>query len=114
MAISGAIASANAATPQNLATNGLYGIATYIGLAATIATNAKKARDIVMGNGTGGNLATSSNVPQQTAPLEPRTFRASAIPDEGFNRDYKVYVLEGDITKTQKRVRDIESVSVVE
>lgn len=113
MAISNAIANASNPSPLNAATNGLYGIGVYIGLAASILQNAKQARDIVMGNGTGGNLTPSSNVPQ-SAPLEPRTFRASAIPDEGFNRDYKVYVLEGEITKTQKRVRDIESVSVVE
>jgi len=114
MAISNAITNASNPTPANLATNGLYGIGVYIGLAASILQNAKQARDIAMGKGTGGNLAPSSNVPRQSAPLEPRTFRASAIPEEGFNRDYKVYVLEGEITRTQKRVRDIESVSVVE
>ena len=114
MAISNAIANASNPTPANAATNGLYGIGVYIGLAASILQNAKQARDIVMGGKNGGNLTPSSNVPQQTTPLQPRTFRASAIPDEGFNRDYKVYVLEGEITRTQKRVRDIESVSVVE
>ena len=114
MALSGALATTNAPTPDNLLTGGLAGIAKYIALAATITTNAKRAKDII----TGGNLNAgggASPMPSiNTSQLQPRSFQASAIPEEGFNRDYKVYVLEGEITKTQKRVKDIESVSVVE
>jgi hypothetical protein len=47
MAISGALKVTQSASPDNIATGGLAGAAKYIGLAAMILNNAKKARDIL-------------------------------------------------------------------
>jgi hypothetical protein len=60
-------------------------------------------------NGGGGG---NQNIPNAPAPLTPLT--GGALPQEGqFGGMGKVYVLEGDITKTQTRVRRLRNTSVV-
>ena len=60
-------------------------------------------------NGGGGG---NQNVPNAPAPLTPLT--GGTLPDEQqFGGMGRVYVLEGDITKTQTRVRRLRNTSVV-
>ena len=112
-ALSGALANANSPTPDNVASGGLAGIAKYIALATTIATNAKRAIDIVKSENvsgaasgsaptTGGGFTGSLNAP---AVRLPRT--------EEFTGDRRVYVTEYDISNTQERVKVTEDVSIV-
>ena len=57
----------------------------------------------------GGNRAGGGGVQQMAAP------RASALPtNEALTQERKVYVTEGDISRTQRRVSNNQSVSVVE
>ncbi|MDB2611841.1 hypothetical protein N9Z24_03715 [Gammaproteobacteria bacterium] len=112
-ALSGALANANSPTPDNVASGGLAGIAKYIALATTIATNAKRAIDIVKGGNvsgaasgsaptTGGGFTGSLNAPSIRLP---RT--------EEFTGDRRVYVTEYDISNTQEKVKVTEDVSIV-
>ena len=112
-ALSGALANANSPTPDNVASGGLAGIAKYIALATTIATNAKRAIDIVKSENvsgaasgsaptTGGGFTGSLNAP---AVRLPRT--------EEFTGERRVYVTEYDISNTQEKVRVTEDVSIV-
>ena len=108
-ALSGALANANSPTPDNIATGGLAGIAKYITLATTILGNAKRARDIIKG----GEGATISQVNPSVASFQaPRTFQASTL-GQDFSGGTRVYVTEGDITKTQRRVQNNQRVSVI-
>jgi hypothetical protein len=112
-ALSGALANANSPTPDNVASGGLAGIAKYIALATTIATNAKRAIDIVKSENvsgaasgsaptTGGGFTGSFNAPSVRLP---RT--------EEFTGDRRVYVTEYDISNTQEKVKVTEDVSIV-
>lgn len=111
-ALSGALANSNSPTPDNVATGGLAGIAKYITLAATILTNAKRARDIIKSGNTSYSAA-SPSLPNAT--VANATIRSSSLPQSenilATNR--KVYVLEGDITRTQRIVKGNQSVSVL-
>ena len=112
-ALSGALANANSPTPDNVASGGLAGIAKYIALATTIATNAKRAIDIVKSENvsgaasgsaptTGGGFTGSLNAP---AVRLPRT--------EQFTGQQRIYVTEYDISNTQEKVKVTEDVSIV-
>ena len=111
-ALSGALANSNSPTADNVATGGLAGIAKYITLAATILTNAKRARDIIKSGNTSYSAA-SPSLPSAT--VANATIRSSSLPQSenilATNR--KVYVLEGDITRTQRIVKGNQSVSVL-
>jgi hypothetical protein len=110
MALSGALKVSQSPSPDNVATGGLAGAAKYIGLAAMILTNAKRARDILKGGQPsapapsqmgGGGMA------QMSAPQV-----SSSLPTvSGF--DTKVFVTEGDIRRTTDRVDTTRKVSVV-
>jgi len=110
-ALTGALANSQSATPDNVATGGLAGIAKYIALATTILTNSKRAYDIIKApaptaslSGGGGGSA-SAAVPRFNAPTTrlPQT-------DE-FTQVRRVYVTERDITNVQDKVRVTESLS---
>jgi hypothetical protein len=112
-ALSGALANANSPTPDNVASGGLAGIAKYIALATTIATNAKRAIDIVKSENvsgaasgsaptTGGGFTGSFNAPTIRLPRR-----------EEFTGQQRIYVTEYDISNTQERVRVTEDVSIV-
>jgi len=113
IALSNASASAfSPASPDNAVTGGLAGVAKYASFVAIILSNAARARQILKGGGASGgsNAPATPNAPQ-TTPLTGGT-----LPDTEagqFAGMGKVYVLEGDITKTQTRVRRVRNVSVV-
>ena len=110
MAISGALKVTQSASPDNVATGGLAGAAKYIGLAAMILTNAKKARDILKsGQPTAPTplQVSGGGFPQMSAPSV-----SSTLPQvSGFEQ--RVFVTEGDISRTQARVGNTKRVSVV-
>ena len=112
-ALSGALANANSPTPDNVATGGLAGIAKYITLAATIATNAKRAMDIINNENISG--AASGSAPTTgggfTGSLNAPTIRLPRT--EEFTGQQRIYVTEYDISNTQERVRVTEDVSIV-
>jgi hypothetical protein len=110
MAISGALKVTQSPSPDNVATGGLAGAAKYIGLAAMILTNAKKARDILKsGQPTAPTplQVSGGGFPQMSAPSV-----GSSLPQvSGFEQ--RVFVTEGDISRTQARVGNTKRVSVV-
>jgi hypothetical protein len=108
-ALSGALANSNSPTPDNIATGGLAGIAKYITLATTILGNAKRARDIIRG---GQGATISQSKPSFPNVQAPRTFQASTL-GQDFSGGTRVYVTEGDITKTQRRRQTNQRVSVI-
>jgi chemotaxis protein histidine kinase CheA len=111
MAISGALNVTQKPSPDNVATGGLAGAAKYIGLAAMILTNAKKARDILKGGQpsapSGAGQMSGGGMPQMSAPRI-----SSSLPTVG-QFDTKVFVTEGDIRRTTDRVDTTRKVSVV-
>jgi hypothetical protein len=111
MAISGALNVTQKPSPDNVATGGLAGAAKYIGLAAMILTNAKKARDILKGgqpSAPTGMQSSGGGLPQMAAPQI-----SSTLPQvSGFEQ--RVYVTEGDISRTQGRVASLKKVSVTQ
>jgi hypothetical protein len=111
MAISGALNVTQKPSPDNIATGGLAGAAKYIGLAAMILTNAKKARDILKGGQpsapSGAGQMNGGGMPQMSAPRI-----SSSLPTVG-QFDTKVFVTEGDIRRTSDRVDTTRKVSVV-
>jgi len=110
MAISGALNVTQKPSPDNVATGGLAGAAKFIGLAAMILTNAKRARDILKGGQPSAPAPAQMNgggMPQMSAPNI-----SSSLPSvSGF--DTKVFVTEGDIRRTTDRVDTTRKVSVV-
>lgn len=110
LAISSALKVTQSASPDNLATGGLAGAAKYIGLAAMILTNAKKARDILKGGQPSAPSAvqvSGGGFPQMSAPTV-----GSSLPQvNGFEQ--RVFVTEGDISRTQRNVSNTKRVSVV-
>ena len=93
-----------------MATGGLAGAAKYIGLAAMILTNAKRARDILKGGQPTAAAPAQMNgggMPQMSAPNI-----SSSLPTVG-QFDTKVFVTEGDIRRTTDRVDSTKKVSVV-
>jgi hypothetical protein len=110
MALSAALKVSQSPSPDNVATGGLAGAAKYIGLAAMILTNAKRARDILKGGQPSAAAPAQMNgggMPQMSAPKV-----SSTLPTvTGF--DTKVFVTEGDIRRTSDRVDSTKKVSVV-
>jgi hypothetical protein len=110
MAISGALKVTQSASPDNIATGGLAGAAKYIGLAAMILNNAKKARDILKSGQASAPSplqVSGGGFPQMSAPSV-----SSNLPQvNGFEQ--RVFVTEGDISRTQARVGNTKRVSVV-
>ena len=110
MAISGALKVTQSSSPDNIATGGLAGAAKYIGLAAMILNNAKKARDILKSGQPSAPSplqVSGGGFPQMSAPQV-----SSTLPQvSGFEQ--RVFVTEGDISRTQQRVGNTKRVSVV-
>jgi hypothetical protein len=112
-ALSGALANANSPTPDNVATGGLAGIAKYIALATTIATNAKRAIDIVKSENVTGAASGSASLPSGSGATG---FQAPSVRlprTEQFTGQQRIYVTEYDISNTQEKVRVTEDVSIV-
>jgi hypothetical protein len=112
-ALSGALANANSPTPDNVASGGLAGIAKYIALATTIATNAKRAIDIVKSENVTGAASGSASLPSGAGATG---FQAPSVRlprTEQFTGQQRIYVTEYDISNTQEKVRVTEDVSIV-
>lgn len=115
-AISGALAVTQSASQDNVATGGLAGIAKFVAISAAILTNSARAIRIIKSGtvqqGGGGNLGGMNGgrgVPQPS-------FASSTLgggTQFAGSFDNKVYVTEGDITGTQRRVRQNRGVSVI-
>lgn len=115
-AIAAALAVTQSPSQDNIVTGGLAGIAKYAAISAAILTNSARAIRIVKsGNvqqGGGGNLGGMNGgrgVPQPS-------FTSSTLgggTQFAGSFDNKVYVTEGDITGTQRRVRQNRGVSVI-
>ena len=123
-ALSLALANANAPTADNVASGGIAGIAKYITLAATITANALRAKQILQGAGSSAgagaastptlSIPNSSGTPTTNAPGGFNTSisgqrvanQSGAGASEGGQ--FKVYVLESDITDTQNGVAGIK------
>jgi len=112
-ALSGALANANSPTPDNVASGGLAGIAKYIALATTIATNAKRAIDIVKSENVTGAASGSASLPSGAGAT---SFQAPSVRlprTEQFTGQQRIYVTEYDISNTQEKVKVTEDVSIV-
>lgn len=110
-ALTAAQANAMAPTPDNVATSGAAGFAKYAGYVAIILSNVARARALIKGSGGGGGGGAAAAAP--AAPSFAPT-AGGGLPDEQqFGGMGRVYVLEGDITKTQTRVRRLRNTSVV-
>lgn len=115
-AISGALAVTQSMSTDNVATGGLAGIAKYAAISAAILTNSARAIRIVKSGNVqqgagGGNIGriNGGNIPQPS-------FTSSTLgggTQFAGSFDNKVYVTEGDITGTQRRVRQNRGVSVI-
>ncbi len=116
-AISGALAVTQSMSGDNVATGGLAGIAKFAAISAAILTNSARAIRIVKsGNvqqgGGGGNLGNMNAGRNLQAPSMPSSTLGGGTQFAG-SFDNKVYVTEGDITGTQRRVRQNRGVSVI-
>ena len=116
-AIAAALAVTQAPSQDNIATGGLAGIAKYVAISAAILTNSARAIRIVKsGNvqqgGGGGNLGNMNAGRNLQAPSMPSSTLGGGTQFAG-SFDNKVYVTEGDITGTQRRVRQNRGVSVI-
>lgn len=117
VALTAALRNANAPTPDNVASGGLAGIAKYAGLAAQILSAAAKAR-AVLKSGSGQNITAASQGAFATVPEQGRTFTAFGLPSDrveqaGGAGAMRVYVVDSDITRQQKRSRAIQRTSVI-
>lgn len=114
-ALAAALANTQSPTPDNIATGGLAGIVKFLTIAASITGTAVKARNIIKGGQSGGGLNMGQSATMASPSFVPLT--SGMLPDQeqagAFAGMGKVYVLEGDITNTQRRVRRIKNVSVV-
>lgn len=111
-AISSAISTANAPTPDNVASGGLAGIAKYVALSTQILTAAVKAKSLL---GSGGGGATNVSAPV----FSPPKIQAPLLAGTPINarqhspEPLKVYVTEADIRKTHHKVQVIEGQATV-
>jgi hypothetical protein len=110
-ALTAAQANAMAPTPDNVATSGAAGFAKYAGYVAIILSNVARARALIKGSGGGGGGGGSAAAP--AAPSFAPTVGGGLPDEQQFGGMGRVYVLEGDITKTQTRVRRLRNTSVV-
>jgi hypothetical protein len=111
-ALTAAQANAMAPTPDNVATSGAAGFAKYAGYVAIILSNVARARALIKGSGGGGGGGGGAAAAPAAPSFAPTV--GGGLPDEQqFGGMGRVYVLEGDITKTQTRVRRLRNTSVV-
>ena len=110
-ALTQAQANAMSPTPDNVATGGISGFAKYAAYVGIILSNVARAKALLQSGGNGGGGVGTAGTPAAPtfAPIG-----GGALPDEQqFGGMGRVYVLEGDITKTQTRVRRLRNTSVV-
>lgn len=108
MALSAALRNTQSPTADNVATGGVAGAIKYIALAATILNNSKRAIDILRSGRLSAPVGGSVNIGMSP----PQMVTGSSLNENA--QGGKVYVLEGDIRRTQQRVGMNRGVSVVE
>ena len=109
-ALTSAQRNAMSTTPDNVATGGLAGFAKYAAYVGIILSNVARAKALLK-TSTGGVGVGAAGTPSAPS-FTPIT--GGTLPDEQqFGGMGRVYVLEGDITKTQTRVRRLRNTSVV-
>jgi len=116
IAISGLTASTSAPSADNLATGGISGFAKYAGGIIKILANIAQARSIINSvPGGGSGSSPSISVPTADAPITPSfTPNAPTALDQTSinaigNINTRAFVVESDITGSQKRIRRIEN-----
>jgi hypothetical protein len=114
-AIGAALRNSQSPTPDNAATGGLAGLAKFAAIAAVIITNSARAVQIVKGGKGGGSMRTPSpqpggNIARPSLPSSSTLGGGSQMAGEWNTR---VFVTEGDITGTQRRVNMLRGASVI-
>jgi hypothetical protein len=114
-AIAAALRNSQSPTPDNAATGGLAGIAKFAAIAAVILTNSARAVQIVKSGKPGGNMQAPSpagggGFQRPVLPASSTLGGGSQMAGQWNNR---VYVTEGDITGTQRRVNMLRGASVI-
>lgn len=112
-ALTSAQANAMAPTPDNVATSGAAGFAKYAGYVAIILANVARAKALLKSSGGGGGGGGGAAGSPAAAPSFAPTTGGGLPNEQQFGGMGRVYVLEGDITKTQTRVRRLRNTSVV-
>jgi hypothetical protein len=110
-ALTQAQANAMSPTPDNVATGGIAGFAKYASYVGIILSNVARAKALLQSGGTGGGGVGAAGTP--SAPSFAPTAGGTLPDEQQFGGMGRVYVLEGDITKTQTRVRRLRNTSVV-
>ena len=110
-ALTSAQANATSPTADNIATGGVAGFAKYAAYVAIILSNVARAKALIKGSGGGGGGGGAGAAP--AAPSFAPTVGGGLPDEQQFGGMGRVYVLEGDITKTQTRVRRLRNTSVV-
>ena len=112
-ALTSAQRNAMSQTPDNIATGGIAGFAKYAAYVGIILSNVARAKALLKSGGGGGGTGGGGGAGVPAAPSFAPT-AGGGLPDEQqFGGMGRVYVLEGDITKTQTRVRRLRNTSVV-
>jgi hypothetical protein len=114
-AIAAALRNSQSPTPDNAATGGLAGLAKFAAIAAVIITNSARAVQIVKGGNRGGGIsapagATGGGIQRPSLPSSSTLGGGSQMAGEWNTR---VFVTEGDITGTQRRVNMLRGASVI-
>lgn len=120
-ALSAALVTANAPTPDNVASGGIAGIAKYISIAAIISTNVAKAKALLGASsggaaspGGGGSAPSAGfTAPSQgvsaPVPTQSNIERTQIRGQQNAPQTIKAIVVESDITETQSRVKKINT-----
>lgn len=99
---------------DNQVTGGLAGLAKFAAISAVILTNSARAIRIVKsGNPAGGNNAPAPSPGRGVPQLQSAASSLGGGTQFAGQFDNRVYVTEGDITNTQRRVRQNRGVSVI-
>lgn len=99
---------------DNQVTGGLSGLAKFAAISAVILTNSARAIRIVKsGNPAGGNNAPAPSPGRGVPQLQSAASSLGGGTQFAGQFDNRVYVTEGDITNTQRRVRQNRGVSVI-
>ena len=109
-ALAQGLANSQSPTPDNIATGGLAGIAKYAGIAATILSAAANARQVLKGGGSVGSVNTGATIGTRINAPNPTQVSGIGI----RQKDTRVFVLESDISRTQRRVNVIQSNAVID
>jgi chromosome segregation ATPase len=100
--------------PANPVTGGLAGIAKFAAIAAVIITNSARAVQIVKGGNRGGGIqaptAAGGGIQRPVLPASSTLGGGNQMAGQWSN---KIYVTEGDITGTQRRVNMLRGASVI-